>query len=136
MHDLSSLPADRWNAHDEAGASSRNIPVGVVARQPWTEHFAKIVAAQGLDTIFASPRWLAALADTYGFAVQASTLTVDGRVVAAIPYCDIEDIGGRRIVSLPFSDYVDPFVQSAAEWNALTAPLLAYNLPIRFRCLR
>src|SRR5205823_6246401 len=52
-----------------------------VTTQRWRDSFAAALAANGMDSLFVSARWLGALTDTYGFAVQASTLTVDGQVI-------------------------------------------------------
>src|SRR5438105_8740250 len=124
MHELVSpgfdgLDAGVTPAEFRSGYSPRHVTT-----QRWRDSFAAALAANGMDSLFVSARWLGALTDTYGFAVQASTLTVDGQVIGAIPYCDIEDLCGRRLVSLPFSDYVDPLVDSGAAWHALVRPLV------------
>ncbi|MFO1070027.1 MAG: GNAT family N-acetyltransferase [Geminicoccaceae bacterium] len=89
-----------------------------------------------LGSLFSSPAWIAMLEATYGFEVRASTLVADGRCVAAIPYAVVDDIRGRRVLSLPFSDYCDPLVGDAAAWERLVAPLRRLGAPLRLRCLR
>jgi len=87
-------------------------------------------------SLFSCPYWIGAIAETYGFAINASVRTNGGRIEAAIPYCRISDLRGDRIVSLPFSDYCDPLVTDGMTWNQLIAPLLAEKVPISLRCLR
>ncbi len=87
-------------------------------------------------SLFSCPYWISAIAETYGFVINASVRTNGGRIEAAIPYCRISDLRGDRIVSLPFSDYCDPLVTDATTWGRLIAPLLAEKIPISLRCLR
>ena len=93
-------------------------------------------ARHRLGSLFSCPYWINAIAETYGFAINASVRTNGGRIEAAIPYCRITDLRGDRIVSLPFSDYCDPLVTDGKTWNQLVAPLLAEKIPISLRCLR
>jgi CelD/BcsL family acetyltransferase involved in cellulose biosynthesis len=81
--------------------------------------------------LFQSPAWLAALADGYRVRPQAlALLAPDGRVEAGLPYCRVDDFVGERIVSLPFSDYGDPLVQTDAQWRALFDHLCEPGLPV------
>ena len=93
-------------------------------------------ARHRFGSLFSCPNWINAIANTYGFAINASVRTNGGRIEAAIPYCRISDIRGDRIISLPFSDYCDPFVSDSETWKQLIAPLLAEKVPISLRCLR
>src|SRR5262245_3586405 len=94
------------------------------------------VARHQLGSLFCSPPWIRAVARTYDFAIKASVRTVGTRIEAAVPYCEISDLRGDRIVSLPCSDYCDPLIADRETWNQLVAPLLANNVPINLRCLR
>jgi hypothetical protein len=89
-----------------------------------------------LGSLFSSPAWIAMLEATYGFELLASTLVDGGHTLGAILYGLVDDIRGRRVISLPFSDYCDPLVADAATWERLAAPLFARGVPVRFRCLR
>jgi hypothetical protein len=136
---VSELRPDNLNSLLSAaggGGLSRRTPAARVAVQPWQDTFATALQQKGMDSLFVSRRWLSALSETYGFTVWASTLAVSDEVAAAIPYCEIEDLCGRRLVSLPFSDYVDPLVDSASVWDAVIAPLISSDAPIRLRLLR
>ena len=75
------------------------------------------VARHRLGSLFCSPPWIRAVAKTYDFAIKASVRTLGGKIEAAIPYCEISDLRGDRIVSLPFSDYCDPLVADRESWN-------------------
>lgn len=88
------------------------------------------------STIFHSPQWLSVLADTYGFAPQA-VLAFDrhGFPRAGMPFCAVSDLSGRRLVSLPFSDYCDPLVVDQEQWEQLLQPLAAENCPLIVRCV-
>src|SRR6185295_5412997 len=62
-------------------------------------------------------------------------LDADGRPVAGLPFCRVADLVGERTVSLPFSDYCDPLVRSAADWDLLFREVEAIGHPATFRCL-
>lgn len=55
--------------------------------------------------LFTSPDWLSVIGDTYGFPLY---VVQDEQGAAALPFAEISDLAGRRIVSVPFSDYVAP----------------------------
>ena len=86
-------------------------------------------------SLFSSPAWADAVAGTYGFAIQASLLEGGHGAGEAILFCEVEDVRGRRVLSLPFCDYVDPFVNSKAAWDDAVSPILSLNAQTRFRVL-
>ena len=92
--------------------------------------------AEGSLSLFASASWIGVIENTYGFKVQASTLSRVGRIQAAILFVEVDDIRGRRVLSLPFSDYCDPLVDTLQTWEALLTPILKLGAPVRFRTLR
>ena len=86
--------------------------------------------------VFSSPAWLRVLGKTYDFDVSAYVIRdPSGEVVAGIPFCEIDDIFGRRIVALPFSDFSDPIVASQDQWELLSQALLAHQTPVTLRPL-
>jgi CelD/BcsL family acetyltransferase involved in cellulose biosynthesis len=98
--------------------------------------WARLVAAHELGSIFASPPWMAALRETYGFDVEAAVLHGDGGdIVAGLPFCHIEDPRGERLRCLAFSDYCDPMADEA-ELGALLARVLERGAPVVLRVLR
>jgi hypothetical protein len=86
-------------------------------------------------SLFGSPPWIAAVADTYGFDVTADMLVRDGTPVAGIAWVELDDMRGRRLVSLPFGDRLDPVVDDDDQWEQLTTPLLGRRLPVQLRIL-
>jgi CelD/BcsL family acetyltransferase involved in cellulose biosynthesis len=85
---------------------------------------------------FHAPGWVRVLTDTYGFDAHALVL-VDGSGVpaAGVAYCEIDDVMGPRIASLPFSDFCDPLVSDSDQWGRLAGELLDRGLPVAVRCL-
>ena len=86
-------------------------------------------------SLFGSPAWIRALSSTYGLAIEAMVVSSADGVEAAVLFSEINDIRGKRISSLPFSDYLDPMVGDLASWKRLVDPLIARGVPLRFRCV-
>jgi CelD/BcsL family acetyltransferase involved in cellulose biosynthesis len=81
-------------------------------------------------SLFLDRRWWGALADVYHLPVRAVlALGHDGRAVGALPYVELDDLRGPRIVSLPFCDFVDPPAPPGV-WPALVEPLLGRRRPV------
>ena len=62
-----------------------------------------------LASLFTSRPWTRAIAAAYGLRLETSAQTHAGEVAAALPFCHVSDIRGERVLSLPFSDYADPW---------------------------
>jgi len=87
-------------------------------------------------SVFASPPWLAAIADTYGFYVTGHVVPDDrGELRAGLAFVHVDDFLGPRRLSVPFCDYIDPVVDDDATWHELVDPLLAKDLPLQLRVL-
>lgn len=100
-----------------------------------TPHWQTLLATYPSD-VFHSPPWLAVLHQTYGFHIRARLrLDENGQPQAAIPYVRVQDMMDSRLVSLPFSDFCDPLVDSTESWHCLIDSLLNENLPLSLRCL-
>ena len=83
-------------------------------------------------TLFHAPPWLRAVAETYGFKFWSYVATDStGGPTGAIAYCEIDDLAGKRIVCVPFSDAWDPLVWSSGGWNQLFDALKSHGLPLR-----
>ncbi len=80
-------------------------------------------------SLFHSRPWMEALGDTYGFTPEALVMGDSG-----MAYCELDDVVGHRIVSLPFSDCCDPLIATVEEWAALVDPLVARGVPVLLRC--
>jgi CelD/BcsL family acetyltransferase involved in cellulose biosynthesis len=69
----------------------------------------EFVAASHDSLPFHEPEWALFLAECYGFRPFALTLEDDGAVHAGLPVLEVRDLlGGRRWVSLPFTDHCPP----------------------------
>jgi len=97
---------------------------------------AKALSRHAMASLFSSPEWIAVLEATYGFDLKAAVQRSGSDTIAALLYSEVEDIRGRRVISLPFSDYLDPLVDDAATWQRLAVPLLERGAPVRMRVLR
>ena len=111
--------------------------MNILRVDPATDPRWKQLVDQGRGSLFHSPTWALVLSDTYGLEPEALTVVdAGGRPAAGIIYCQVSDLGGDRLISLPFSDYCDPLLTSRKEWEALFGALRESGLPITFRCVR
>ena len=87
-------------------------------------------------SLFTSPPWLTAVAESYGL-VPCGRVAVDesGATVAGVAWTDVRDMRGERRIALPFCDRADPIVPDVATWKAVAADAFAPDLPFRLRCL-
>lgn len=86
--------------------------------------------------VFQTPEWMNTLSATYNFDFRALViLDGSGQARSGIAYCQVEDMMDPRIVSLPFSDFCDPLVEDAKDWNYLVDALLQNGHRISIRCL-
>lgn len=86
--------------------------------------------------LFHSPPWLATLAEAYGFPIRALVaVDASGTPLAGIACCELDDLRGRRIVALPFTDAADPLGSSPRAIAALRARLEASGVPVQLRLL-
>jgi CelD/BcsL family acetyltransferase involved in cellulose biosynthesis len=107
-----------------------------VTLDPTTDpRWARLLAGRRTD-VFHSPPWLRALRDTYDLTIEATVLLDGGDVpVAGFVYSPIDDIMDPRVVSLPFSDFCDPLVSTAAEWTAVTDGVVTPDRRVHLRFL-
>ncbi|NJP05221.1 MAG: GNAT family N-acetyltransferase [Chloroflexaceae bacterium] len=91
---------------------------------------------QHRSDVFHSPGWLRAIQETYDIPTRAYVITDDqGEPVAGMAFCQIEDIAGKRIAALPFSDYCDPLIDTAEQWQLCANRLLEEQCPLVVRPL-
>lgn len=89
------------------------------------------------SSLFSSPAWISAVAESYEFAPEAFVALDDrGEPTAGLAFCRIRDALGERIVSFPFSDYCDPLVEDRPTWDQLVQRLSEAGCPITLRCLQ
>lgn len=106
----------------------------VVHADPRVDHrWARLVACSPDATLFHSPQWLRAVSETYGIQPLASLLCDGETTVAGTVSARIQDPRGTRLVSFPFSDFMDPLVDSREHWRLLAASVLQEPLPFTTR---
>lgn len=76
-------------------------------------------------SVFHSTPWLKALRQTYGYRPVAYTTSCPhGELENALVFCRVDSwLTGRRLVSLPFSDYCDLLVSNLLELRVLLSDL-------------
>lgn len=103
---------------------------------PQTDPLWRQLVHQSASSVFHSPDWMRVLAATYDLDVHAYVmLDAKGTPQAGIPFCRIASFMGKRLVSLPFSDFCDPLIVDCSQWNYLVSKLLAEDCPVLVRCL-
>src|ERR1039457_3821716 len=88
-----------------------------------------LVSAHPRASAFHQKGWLETLARTYNYKPIVVTSTPPGlRLSNRIVFCEVESwITGKRLVSLPFSDHVEPLIDEAEAFA---------ELPVWFRSER
>lgn len=89
------------------------------------------------SSVFHSSEWLRVLSETYDMPIRAHVMLngAGGEASAGIPFVRIADMRGKRIRSLPFSDFCDPLVDDLEQWTPLIDRLIAEDAPILVRCV-
>ncbi|MDX1521990.1 MAG: hypothetical protein R3264_10215, partial [Anaerolineae bacterium] len=104
--------------------------------EPQTDPLWQKLVEQQPSDVFHSPAWLRVLAETYPIKIRACVLLDKAEEpVGGIPFGQISDDKGSRLVTLPFSDYCDPVAGSDEQWQALATRLLAETPAFTIRCL-
>jgi lipid II:glycine glycyltransferase (peptidoglycan interpeptide bridge formation enzyme) len=109
--------------------------MSVTILNPTTNPAWTALVAEHDSDVFHSPQWMRVLQRTYGFEPSAVVVERDGNPVAGMAFCEIRDICGNRVVSLPFSDSCDPLVADRAEWNEIVDTLQRLEHPVHVRVL-
>jgi len=81
-------------------------------------------------TLFQSSDWADVIALTYGFPVRVAALVREGRLVAGLPYAEVDDFRGLRRVAFAFADVCEPL---GDDWPALESALCAEGVPWQIR---
>jgi CelD/BcsL family acetyltransferase involved in cellulose biosynthesis len=86
-------------------------------------HWRAFVESHARSSIFHTPEWLEALSRTYGFQPLAVTTSARGEDLKnGLVFCSVKNWrGGRRMVSLPFSDHCEPLVDGDDLERVLSA---------------
>jgi len=88
--------------------------------------WANFVNSQAAASAFHHPAWAGLLAECYGYRAFALALTDDsGHIVAGMPIMEVRGpLGGRRWVSLPFTDCCPPLLKDGTALPVLTDALI------------
>jgi len=91
----------------------------------WTDFCASRPEAM----VFHHPAWAGVLKDCYGYEpALLAQLDAGGRIVAGMPLMRIDSwLTGRRLVSLPFSDFCAPLAQDGAPMGDLFEGLRSWR---------
>jgi CelD/BcsL family acetyltransferase involved in cellulose biosynthesis len=105
-------------SHEASGGVHRLDPL---SDSRWDEFVRRSAAA----SLFHTRSWLEALRRTYGYQPIVFTTSSDGAELKnGIVFCRVESwLTGRRLVSLPFSDYCQPLVSDGRDRDALMSAL-------------
>jgi hypothetical protein len=92
----------------------------------WNE----FVSSHPKASVFHQQGWLMALARTYGYPVLAVTSAAPGEQLSdGVVFCEVRSrITGNRLVSLPFTDHVEPLINECVD-----APEFAQWMQTEFR---
>src|SRR5690606_10395541 len=108
----------------------------VVPADPVTDPRWRRLAAGPGGSLFTSPPWIEAVCRTYGFTPEARiALDATGEPVGGFAWVAVEDVRGRRLSSLPFSDRADPLVPDAAIFGELLDAAKTGGDQLTVRCL-
>jgi CelD/BcsL family acetyltransferase involved in cellulose biosynthesis len=108
----------------------------VVAADPVTDARWRRLATYPGASLFTSPPWINAVCRTYGFTPEACiALDAAGEPVGGFAWVPVQDVRGRRLSSLPFSDRTDPLVADPQVWTALLDAAKTGDDQLTLRCL-
>lgn len=74
------------------------------------------------ETLFCSPAWVRVLYRTYGFKCYAA---IDDENDICIPFVLIDNLMGKKLTTLPFSDYTDINTDTPEKYETLIAKITA-----------
>ncbi len=79
-------------------------------------------------SFFHSSSWASVLYESYHYKPQYFTLVNDNKLSVLIPFMEVKNfVTGKRGVSLPFTDYVDPMVAKDINCNNVLNYLIKYG---------
>jgi CelD/BcsL family acetyltransferase involved in cellulose biosynthesis len=110
--------------------------LSVVAADPVTDPRWRRLAAGPDASLFTSPPWISAVCRSYGFTPESRmALDAAGEPVGGFAWVAVQDVRGRRLSSLPFSDRADPLVAEPPVWTALLDAAKTGDDQLTLRCL-
>lgn len=110
--------------------------LSVVPADPVTDPRWRRIAAGPGASLFTSPPWINAVCRSYGFTPEARiALDAAGEPLGGFAWVAVQDVRGRRLSSLPFSDRADPLVAEPPVWTALLDAAKTGDDQLTLRCL-
>lgn len=102
---------------------------GIKVINPLTiENWNDLIIQHKEYSFFHSREWIKVLYDSYGYKPLFFSIFENGNLRSLIPAMRISSfITGNRLVSLPFSDFCDPFFQTIDDSRQLQEEILAYS---------
>jgi Acetyltransferase (GNAT) domain len=96
---------------------------------PLSDGWLEFVGSFPQANIFHHPAWVKLLSDCYRYPAFALALGDDeNSIIAGLPFLDVNSyLTGRRLVSLPFTDYCQPMYRDEDALNTLLSGLLDYQ---------
>jgi Acetyltransferase (GNAT) domain len=93
--------------------------------------------AQRRSSLFTSPPWLRAISSAFNLPMSGQLTNVNGEPSQALAFADINDPSGHRRLSLPFSDFCDPFYEGDTfDWSLVGADIIDDTVPYAIRLRR
>jgi Acetyltransferase (GNAT) domain len=93
--------------------------------------------ARRRSSLFSSPPWLRAISNAFEIPIHGQLTSVDGDPIQALAFADINDPSGHRRLSLPFSDFCDPFYEGDAfDWSLVGNNIIDDVVPYAIRLRR
>ena len=87
-----------------------------------------LVGSNPAGSFFHTTNWARVLKESYGYTPKYFTILTNGTLQALIPIMEIDSaLTGRRGVSLPFSDYSEPFAENAENYRRLVEEVVRYG---------
>ena len=88
-----------------------------------------MVAAHPAGSFFHTTPWARVLLESYGYRPVYFTVVENGALQALLPVMEIRSVfTGRRGVSLPFSDYAEPFSPQEEQYRSLVNSAVKYGM--------
>lgn len=95
-----------------------------------------MVAAHPAGSFFHTTPWAKVLVESYGYRPVYFTVLENGMLQALLPVMEIRSVfTGRRGVSLPFSDYADPFAADEEQYRSLVRSAVKHGKEKRWGTL-
>jgi lipid II:glycine glycyltransferase (peptidoglycan interpeptide bridge formation enzyme) len=104
---------------------------------PLNQHvWDELVSSHPSGSFFHTSSWARVLAESYGYKPAYFVVRDKGYLLALLPVMEIRSIlTGKRGVSLPFSDYADPFAKDEEQYLSLAKTAMRYGTQAGWKTL-